>query len=291
MGLLLHIEILEYLQHNKADGGLIDIKPAFEKYLDTMPRRKELKAELEYLLNRELVTSTSRFDFLGWELLTGVYPLEKKNIELSINAKGEAYLQKQTTPRFTLPDAEALSNQEAVYDPLSLKPPETVLPYPKPGENVASPAAHLNPPHLVATEPSLLPEAEAAWPAVEEITPAPQPAPMPVKRTPAPFTPQPMSLREKTNERFHLATEQDTDPVILTARGNKVLNKIAFKAREAKIFAADNSPFAALEVIPLAPNAGKEKKKIDTATILRWAVLIVAAVLAVLLYLIFKKRY
>ena len=339
MGSLLHIEILEYLQQNQADSGLTDVKAAFEKHLDTMPGRKELKAELDYLLDNQLAISTNRFDFLSWELLTGPYPLDKKKLELAITNKGEDCLQLQTTPRFTTPDVSAFADETPAYDPHSLELPETVLRYPKPEENAPVPTAqvHVIQPGLGIANPKplLLPDPKLVEHAIVVIPLAVQQLSVPVKRVPAPLTPQSMASREKPNGGMHTATGQDTEPVILTARSNRVFNKpvdatdpqfgpvpmpipeksrtlksisdmppgpvslgsapavtkTAFKTREAKIFATDNSPFAALAVIPLAPNRGKEKKKTDSATLLRWAVVAVAFVLAILLYLIFKKRY
>lgn len=88
----LHIQILEYLQQSNAVDAMVDIKPAFESELDTLQKRKELRAELDFLVSEKLIESKGSFDFLGWELVTGLYPLENKTIEVRLSGEWETYL-------------------------------------------------------------------------------------------------------------------------------------------------------------------------------------------------------
>ena len=88
----LHIHILDVLQQGNAIANLVDIKPAFTHELDTQEKRKHFKTQLEYLVAQNLIETNSKFEFLGWELLTGLYPLDNKKIEARLTGNWETYL-------------------------------------------------------------------------------------------------------------------------------------------------------------------------------------------------------
>ncbi|EHQ30420.1 hypothetical protein [Mucilaginibacter paludis] len=88
----LHIRILEYLHQSNAIEAMVDIKSAFESELDTSQKRRALNTELDFLLREKLVESKGKFDFLAWELVTGLYPLDNKKIEMRLTSQGETYL-------------------------------------------------------------------------------------------------------------------------------------------------------------------------------------------------------
>jgi hypothetical protein len=88
----LHIYILDVLQQNNAIANMVDIKPAFLDELDTQEKRKNFKAQLDFLSSENLIETNGKFEFLGWELLTGLYPIDSKKIEVRLAGQWQSYL-------------------------------------------------------------------------------------------------------------------------------------------------------------------------------------------------------
>jgi len=136
----LHIHILEVLQQNNAVGNMVDIKPAFTEELSTQEGRKNFKTQMDYLANENLIETNGKFEFLTWELLTGLYPIDNKKIEARLTGNWHSYLSKRGAskpdPSKILPPsppAPAPAVKLGLYDA-----PATVLPYP--GVKVDKPA-------------------------------------------------------------------------------------------------------------------------------------------------------
>jgi hypothetical protein len=126
----LHLHILDVLQQNNAVDKMVDIKAAFATELETTKGRKHLKAQLELLVNEGLI-ETGKFDFLGWELLNGLYQLDNKKIEARLIGKWQSFLSKRSAgiKRQTVilppsPEPLPIANLK-LYDT-----PTTGLPYP-----------------------------------------------------------------------------------------------------------------------------------------------------------------
>lgn len=127
----LHIYILDVLQQSNAIGTMVDIKPAFEDELDTQEKRKNFKAQLDYLVSEKLIETNSKFEFLGWELLSGLYPLDNKKIEACLTGKWETYLAaKRSTTAKRAPVAISAPQPTPVAKLGLYTAPESVLPYP-----------------------------------------------------------------------------------------------------------------------------------------------------------------
>lgn len=147
----LHIHILDALQQSNAIDKMVDIKPAFLDELDSQEKRKNFKAQLDYLLTEGLIEAPSKFEFLGWELLTGLYPIDNKKIEARLIGKWESYLSKRGNVKreiFNLP----LPLPEPIVKLGLYDAPSTVLPYP--GVNVNG---KVTPPTPPEEEPVKLP--------------------------------------------------------------------------------------------------------------------------------------
>jgi hypothetical protein len=326
----LHIQILEYLQLNNAAGVMFDIKPAFENELDTLPKRKEFKAELEYLLKEKLIEGIGRYEFLGWELITGLYPLDNKKIEAKLSGQWETYLASKRphakrdllaeptvhviphkVKTVSYADSDAAAN--ALPHPATAPQPVTSLPV-VPVEPVPQAIPTITP--AVQAEPAPNPAIAAV--AADKVEAEPQPAPV-------------YHTRIIPTRVAAAAQRQELDAPIITARTAHVLPKPEpaaealpaqqqppATARIVKLqsvadmppgpvslrqaqpaapqraathsthFATDNNPFAGLEIIDLHPES--RTKKLSATTILKWSVTVVALVLLVLVYLIYKRH-
>ncbi|MEO6523925.1 MAG: hypothetical protein ABIN91_19735 [Mucilaginibacter sp.] len=133
----LHIHILDVLQQNNAIGNMVDIKPAFTDELNTQEGRKNFKTQLDYLVTENLIETSGKFEFLTWELLTGLYPIDNKKIEARLTGNWQSYLAKRgggkPDPAKILPvPPPAPEVKLGLYDA-----PATVLPYP--GVNIDKP--------------------------------------------------------------------------------------------------------------------------------------------------------
>ncbi|RKR84891.1 hypothetical protein BDD43_5144 [Mucilaginibacter gracilis] len=88
----LYINILDVLQQSNAIDKMVDIKPAFDQELDTQEKRKNFKAQLDYLVAQGLIVTDGKYDFLGWQLLNGLYPVEGKKIEARLAGKWQSHI-------------------------------------------------------------------------------------------------------------------------------------------------------------------------------------------------------
>lgn len=110
---------------------MVDIKPAFLDELDTLEKRKNFKAQIDYLVSENLIETGGKFEFLGWELLTGLYPIDKKKIEAGLIGNWQSYLESKRgtykSEPVILPQPEPAkpAAKTRLYDV-----PESVLPYP-----------------------------------------------------------------------------------------------------------------------------------------------------------------
>jgi hypothetical protein len=135
----LHIHILDVLQQNNAVGNMVDIKPAFTEELSTQEGRKNFKTQLDYLVTENLIETGGKFEFLTWELLTGLYPIDNKKIEMRLTGNWQSYLAKRggskPDPAKILPAPPPPPVVKlGLYDA-----PASVLPYP--GVNADKPKA------------------------------------------------------------------------------------------------------------------------------------------------------
>ncbi len=112
----LRFQILEYLHQYNATMNTIDIKPGFIEKLDTVKKRREFKAELDYMISDGLITG-GPYDFLNWELVSGLYPLDNKTINAKLTYKGKASIQSESDPNYVSNLAEE-ENLISEYDEL-----------------------------------------------------------------------------------------------------------------------------------------------------------------------------
>lgn len=123
----LHIHILDVLSQNNGIGRMVDIKPAFDNQLDTNEKRKYFKAQMDYLASQNLVQTNGKFEFLNWELLSGLYPIDNKKIEAMLIGNWQAYLADKLS---------LLGNREPIII-ADVKPAQNTLAYP--GTQVEAP--------------------------------------------------------------------------------------------------------------------------------------------------------
>lgn len=107
----LRYQILECLYNSNAVDGTVDIKFDFLESLDTIQKRKQFKVELDYLISEGFIAG-GPFDFLNWELISGLYPLDNKSISAKLTRKGVDYIQAELAPHYTDNIVQAASAHE-----------------------------------------------------------------------------------------------------------------------------------------------------------------------------------
>jgi hypothetical protein len=127
----LHIRLLDVLQQNNAVDAMFDVKPFFLDELDTQDKRKHFKSQVDYLLNQGYIETNGRFDYLTWELLDGLYPIDNKRIEARLVGNWDIYFSKKRGGGITKPEPAAAATPPPPTKKVSLyDAPASVLPYP-----------------------------------------------------------------------------------------------------------------------------------------------------------------